>query len=134
MALCRNCAIFASEIIYDTHRADGHHPAEECSEQVTNKHPTSTPQAPHKYRNKLHTDDPNILRIVQAVGAQELSVKEIMDGIGLKDRKNVLNLYLNPAITGGYIRLLYPDKPRHPRQKYLLTDKGIVLYKKLRGE
>jgi fido (protein-threonine AMPylation protein) len=100
------------------------------NEQAPHKHPTSSPQV----QDKLHTDDPNILRIVQAVGAQELSVKEIMDGIGLKDRKNVLNLYLNPAITGGYIRLLYPDKPRHPRQKYLLTDKGIVLYKKLRGE
>lgn len=100
------------------------------NEQAPHKHPTSTPQV----QDKLHTDDPNILRIVQAVGAQELSVKEIMDGIGLKDRKNVLNLYLNPAITGGYIRLLYPDKPRHPRQKYLLTDKGFVLYKQLRGE
>jgi fido (protein-threonine AMPylation protein) len=99
------------------------------NEQAPYKHPTSSPQV----QDKLHTDDPNILRIVQAVGAQELSVKEIMDGIGLKDRKNVLNLYLNPAITGGYIRLLYPDKPRHPRQKYLLTDKGFVLYKKLKG-
>ena len=100
------------------------------NEQAPYKYPTSTPQV----QDKLHTDDPNILRIVQAVGAQELSVKEIMDGIGLKDRKNVLNLYLNPAITGGYIRLLYPDKPRHPRQKYLLTDKGLTLYKKLLGE
>ncbi|MBQ5826283.1 MAG: hypothetical protein IIW46_02230 [Bacteroidaceae bacterium] len=35
-----------------------------------------------------------------------------------------MNLYLNPAITEGYIRLLYPDSPRHPRQKYLLTVKG----------
>ena len=52
---------------------------------------------------------------------------EIMQGLGLKDRKNVLNLYLNPAITGGYIRLLYSDKPRHPRQKYLLTTKGLML-------
>jgi hypothetical protein len=29
---------------------------------------------------------------------------------------------------------LFPDKPRHPRQKYLLTDKGLALYKKLLGE
>ena len=70
------------------------------NEQAPYKYPTSTPQV----QDKLHTDDPNILRIVQAVGAQELSVKEIM------------------------------DKPRHPRQKYLLTDKGLTLYKKLLGE
>ena len=38
---------------------------------------------------------------------------------------------LNPAISEGYIRLLYPDKPRHPRQKYLLTVKGNLLYNEL---
>ena len=68
---------------------------------------------------------------MQVIGEQELSVKEMMNGIGLKDRKNVINLYLNPAITEGYIRLLYPDSPRHPRQKYLLTVKGLALYREL---
>lgn len=66
------------------------------------------------------------------VGKKELSVKEIMDGLELRDRKNVLNLYLNPAITEGYIRLLYPESPRHPRQKYLLTVKGMALYNELK--
>ena len=27
----------------------------------------------------------------------------------------------------GYVRMLYPDSPRHPRQKYLLTVKGLML-------
>ena len=66
------------------------------------------------------------------VGKKELSVKEIMDGLELRDRKNVLNLYPNPAITEGYIRLLYPESPRHPRQKYLLTVKGMALYNELK--
>ena len=88
---------------------------------------TSTPQVP----DKLHTDNLNIQRLVQIVGNAELSVKEIMDGIGLKDRKNVLNLYLNPAIAEGYVCLLYPDKPRHPRQKYQLTMRGMALYNEL---
>ena len=79
----------------------------------------------------MHTDNLNIQRLVQIVGKKELSVKEIMDGIGLKDRKNVLNLYLNPAIAEGYVCLLYPDKPRHPRQKYQLTMKGMALYNEL---
>ena len=103
------------------------HPTKEWSEQPNlaspHKHPTSTPQV----QDKLHTDNPNIVRLVQVVGEQELSVKEIMEGIGLRDRKNVLNLYLNPAITEGYVRLLYPQSPRHPRQKYLLTVKGLAL-------
>ena len=69
--------------------------------------------------------------LIHVVGKQELSVKEIMEGFGLKDRKNVLNLYLNPAISEGYVRLLYPNSPRHPRQKYLLTVKGLALYNEL---
>ena len=112
------------------------HPTEEwrvqpnlaTPEQVPHKYPTSTPQVP----DKLHTDNLNIQRLVQIVGNAELSVKEIMDGIGLKDRKNVLNLYLNPAIAEGYVCLLYPDKPRHPRQKYRLTMKGVALYNELK--
>ena len=64
---------------------------------------------------------------------QQLSVKEIMTGLQLKGRDNFLNLYLLPAITEGYVRLLYPDKPRHPRQKYLLTVKGLALYNEILG-
>lgn len=97
------------------------------SEQEPRKYPTSTPQV----EDKLHTDNPNIVKLVQIIGEQELSVKEMMELIGLKDRKNVLSLYLNPAVADGYIRLLYPQSPRHPRQKYLLTVKGLALYNDL---
>ena len=97
------------------------------SEQEPRKYPTSTPQV----QDKLHTDNPNIVKLVQIIGEQELSVKEMVELIGLKDRKNVLSLYLNPAVADGYIRLLYPQSPRHPRQKYLLTVKGLALYNDL---
>ena len=98
-----------------------------AGEQVPHKYPTSTPQV----QDKLHTNNPDIVKMVQAIGCQELTVKEMMEMLGLKDRKNVLNLYLNPAIADGYVRLLYPDKPHHPRQKYLLTVKGLALYNEL---
>ncbi|MBP5327147.1 MAG: Fic family protein [Bacteroidales bacterium] len=100
--------------------------------------PTSTGQAPHKCRtsagqvqDNLHADDPNIIKLVQIVGERELSVKEMMNGMELKGRDNFLNLYLNPAITEGYVQLLYPQSPHHPRQRYLLTVKGQLLYKEL---
>lgn len=57
-----------------------------------------------------------------------------MKEAGLKDRVSFLNLYLNPAIKDKYIRMLYPDRPRHPRQKYLLTVKGLALYRELMEE
>ena len=111
------------------------HPTEEWSVQPNLGSPTSTPQVPYKYptstpqvQDKLHTSNPYIIRLLQVVGERELSVKEIMEGLELKDRKNVLNLYLSPAIYDGSIRLLFPDSPRHPRQKYLLTVKGLALY------
>lgn len=31
----------------------------------------------------------------------------------------------------GFVRMLYPEYPRHPRQKYLLTVKGISLFNEL---
>ena len=98
--------------------------------QVPYKHPTSTPQV----GDKLHIEDPNIQKLILAVDEKELSVKEIMDSLGLKDRKNVLNLYLNPAIDEGFVRMLYPQSPRHPRQKYLLTVKGMALFNQLTKE
>lgn len=111
-------------------------PTTEWSVQPNLADPTSTPQVPDKYRtstgqvqDKLHTENSNIVKLVQVIGEQELSVKEMMNGVELKGRDNFLNLYLNPAIDEGFVRLLYPQSPRHPRQKYLLTVKGLALYK-----
>ncbi len=96
--------------------------------QVQDKNGTSTGQV----QDKLNTENPNIMGLIQVVGEQELSVKEMMSGINLKGRDNFLNLYLTPAMAEGYIRQLYPQSPRHPRQKYLLTIKGLALFNKLK--
>ncbi len=95
------------------------------TEQVQDKYPTSTRQVP----DKLDAVNPNIIKLVQIIGEQEMTVKDLMTSIGLKDRENFLKLYLNPAISEGYVRLLYPQSPRHPRQKYLLTAKGLEVLK-----
>ena len=52
-----------------------------------------------------------------------------MELMGLKDRENFLNNHLNPCISDGYVEPLYPDSPRHPKQKYRLTEKGKGLLK-----
>ncbi len=96
--------------------------------QVQDKLRTSSGQV----RDKFHADNPNIVELVRAVGEKELSVKEMMDGLGLKGRDNFLKLYLSPSLDEGFIRLLYPDSPRHPRQKYLLTAKGLLLFDSLK--
>lgn len=48
-------------------------------------------------------------------------------------RKTFLNNYLNPVIKDGFGRLLYPESSRHPRQKYLLTAQGLVVFQILQN-
>ena len=96
---------------------------EQAPEQAQDKYRTSTGQV----ENTFHTDNVNIKNLIKIIGDKEMSVKAMMESIGLKGRDNFLNQYLTPALTQGYVRMLYPESPRHPRQKYLLTPKGIGL-------
>ena len=86
---------------------------------------------PSSNQDLLLTENPLIRNLVKVIGNNQCSIKEMLEGVGLKDRKNFLEYHLTPAISEGYVRLLYPDKPRHPRQKYLLTVKGLALYNEL---
>lgn len=70
----------------------------------------------------------NIKRLLVAIGTGEKSVKEMMEAVGLKNRPNFLEYSLTPAITEGLVKMKYPNSPRHPRQKYLLTVKGLMVY------
>lgn len=83
-----------------------------------------TEQAP----NKLPTYTEQVRRLVCALAQQSLSLKELMSAVGLKHRPTFLENYLNPALHQGFISLLYPESPRHPRQKYLLTAQGTSLF------
>lgn len=82
----------------------------------------------------FYTDDKNTRDLVLTIGIEQLTVKDMMNGMGLKHRPNFLEQFLTPAISAGFVRMLYPDSPRHPRQKYLLTVKGIGLFNQLNME
>ena len=115
------------------------HPTAEWSVQPNLNTPTSTgqapeqvpEQAPEQVKDLLHTNNTHIIRLIKEIGDKELSIAEIMKALELKHRPNFLEYHLNPAIKEGYVRLLYPNSPRHPRQKYLLTVKGMTLYNEL---
>ena len=80
------------------------------------------------YREWACTDNANVKRLIAVIGNKELSVKSMMNALELKGRDNFLNLYLKPAIGDGYVCLPYLNSSRHPRQKYLLTVKGLAVY------
>ena len=94
--------------------------------------PTSTPASnPASSRSQFYTDNEHIQKLVKIIADEKRSIKEILELLELRDRKNFIEYYLNPALSDGFVALLYPDKPRHPRKKYILTVKGLALLSSL---
>ena len=71
-----------------------------------------------------------VLKLINTVGDKTLTVKDMMERIGLKGSDNFRNKYLNPAIDGGYMALLYPENKTNKGQAYYLTDLGKQLIEK----
>ena len=51
-----------------------------------------------------------------------LTMNEIMSNMGLKHRTSFRENYFLPALEDGAIELQYPEQPKHPKQKYRLTE------------
>lgn len=112
------------------------HPTKEWSVQPNLAAPEQatrqvTRQVTRQAADKFGTSNLFIRKLLLTIGNEELSIKEMLEALGLKNRESFMNVYLNPAIKEKYVRQLYPNKPRHPRQKYLLTAKGNLLYNEL---
>lgn len=90
--------------------------------------PTSTLANNLNPNSKFYTNNNAIIELVRVIGAEELSIKQMMEIKGLKDRKNFIDYHLEPALKEKFVRRKYPDRPNHPRQKYLLTAKGLALF------
>ena len=88
----------------------------------------SPDKLPDKLPDKFSTNNQYIIGLIKVIGLGEMSIKEMLEQLNLKNRESFMDVYLAPAIKAKYVRRLYPDKPRHPRQKYLLTAKGVMLY------
>ena len=101
--------------------------------QVQVKHNTrkvkEEDKKPTRKIEENYLENPNILFLAVAIGEKFLSVREIMEALGLKGRDNFLKLYLTPALDNKLVTPLYPKSPKHPRQKYLLTQKGLEFLK-----
>ena len=126
------------------------HPTEEWSVQPYLAAPTSTPTSTTTstrtstrtsssviYSNpnsKSYTNNEAIIELVRVIGDEELSIKQMMELKGLKHRNNFLEYHLEPALREKFVRRKYPDRPNHPRQRYLLTVKGLALYNELTKE
>ena len=52
---------------------------------------------------------------------------ELMALLGLTHRTQFRTFHLQPLIDGGLLQLQFPDRPRHPRQRYSLTPAGAAI-------
>lgn len=57
----------------------------------------------------------------------EMSRQELIDSLGLKDRKHFADAYLQPALDNGLLEMTIQDKPNSSKQRYRLTVKGEAL-------
>ena len=84
--------------------------------------------------NRTSTEQPTVQvteqvrALLLALSCEQLSLKALMEKVGLKHRPTFLENYISPALEAGLLKVAYPDKTNHPRQKYLLTAKGLALY------
>ncbi len=79
----------------------------------------STDQVPTKYRPST-VEVLNLLKVMDG----EMSRKTIQESLGLKHKGNFRENYLEPALENDFIKMKYPDNPNHPKQRYLITEKG----------
>ncbi|MBR1878709.1 MAG: Fic family protein [Paludibacteraceae bacterium] len=112
-------------------------------EQVTRTSTrTSTEQVPEQVPEQViqqtpaNQTDPNLYgelqkQLVVAIGFEKLGIKEMLTILHLRHRPNFIEYHLRPAVNAGLVAPLYPNNLNHPRQKYLLTVKGMMLFNQL---
>ena len=101
-----DCTLFIEfmlDCIYDT-----------IAEQISKKR-YDTPQVSPQVT-------PQVKRLLEALGNDTLSAAEIMERLGLHDRKSFRKRYLDPAIGEGLIEMTIPDKPKSRNQRYMTVN------------
>jgi len=61
---------------------------------------------------------------------EERSVKDMMAFLGLRHRETFLKNYLQPLMQNEFVTMTIPDKPKSPKQRYIITAKGLEELKK----
>ncbi len=70
-----------------------------------------------------------ILRSIEPISMQDLR-KELKLG----SRYNLRTMHIHPLLERGILMMSFPESPKHPKQKYYLSDFGKTLLKELKGE
>ena len=69
---------------------------------------TSTHASTRTSSIDIQPSSENVRRLVLAIGKEEMSVKSMMEAVGLKNRPNFMDYSLTPAIREGFMCMKYP--------------------------
>jgi len=93
-------------------------------ERFTRAAGQAAPQVtPHVTPQVTPQVSPQVLALLAKVSG-EMARQELMEAVGLKDRKHFGDAYLQPALDAGLLEMTIPDKPRSSKQRYRLTELG----------
>ena len=59
----------------------------------------------------MEISPPPVKAILAVLEDGDLSVKEMMERLGLSDKRNFKTNYLQPALSMGFVEMTIPDKP-----------------------
>ena len=79
--------------------------------------------APHVTPHVTPHVPPHVGRLIAALEG-EMSRAELMDALGLADRRHFARAYLQPGVEAGLVEMTLPDSPRSRTQRYRLTILG----------
>ncbi len=88
------------------------------TQPVPNQHSTSSIPVPHQFT----TSSLPVKTLIEKATDDFMTVWQLAELCGLKDIRYFRKNYLNPTLEEGAIERLYPKQPKHPRQKYRLTE------------
>ncbi|MCB0482618.1 MAG: hypothetical protein KDC83_14415 [Flavobacteriales bacterium] len=97
-----------------------------ATDQVPTKHRPSSDEVPQEYRSSS-VEVKNLVKVLHG----EMSRRDMQKALQLKHEGNFRENYLEPALAKELVEMKYPDSPNHPKQRYLLTDKGQELLNSL---
>lgn len=59
---------------------------------------------------------------------------QLVTSLSPKSKQLFRKQFIYPSVEAGLIAMTHPDNPRHPQQKYYLTEQGLAVLKVLTKE
>ena len=95
----------------------------QINELAQQKQQTNVPSS-SQVRPKYVPSSSQVEKLIMRMGNDYMSIGDIMNLFGLKNRTRFRNEYIIPALKEDVLEMKYPNTPQHPRQKYRLTERA----------